>query len=114
MTSNETSEEVAAVKDLSAIIYHLQEYHHHRHYHFNNTTTANVFNTTIMALLNAVICKSNKTSSMKTINEERDVSLVIFSVLSLLSIILMLCIIIYYYSKRYWHSCRSALNDCMS
>ena len=107
MTSNETS------KDLSAIIYYLQE--HHRHYHFDNAT-GNVFNTTatILTLLEAVICKSNKTSSVKTINEERDVSLVIFSVFSLLNIILMLCIIIYYYSRRYWRSCRSALNDCMS
>ena len=111
MTSNETSKDVAAVKDLSAIIYYLHE--HHRHYHFDNTT-AKVFNTTILALLDAVICKSNKTSSVKTISEERDVSLVVFSVFSLLSILFMLCIIIFYYSKRYWRSCRSALNDCMS
>ena len=100
MTSNETS------KDLSAIIYYLQE--HHRHYHFDNTTA------TILTLLEAVICKSNKTSSVKTISEERDVSLVIFSLFSLLSISFMLCIIIFYYTKRYWRSCRSALNDCMS
>ena len=109
MESNETSGEVAAatINNLSAMIYHLHE--HHRHYHFDNTT-ANVFNTSMFSLLEAVICKSNKTS----IEKERDASILVFSLFSLLSILFMLIIIIYYYTKRYCRSCRSALNDCIS